>query len=107
MNHIKNLSNLKNNYLGIRHGQSLANQEGIIISDPANGVGNYGLTKEGQNQVRLSVQGHLESSRASTLKLNTNTLIIHSDFKRAHETAKLVHEPVSYTHLTLPTIYSV
>jgi len=88
MNHIEQLSNLKNRYYAMRHGQSMANCEGIIVSKPVNGVNDYGLSEEGRNQVKRSVEDHLQ---LNTNHLNTDTLIFCSDFKRTCETAKQAH----------------
>lgn len=74
---------LKNTYYAFRHGQSRANVEGIIISDPAVGTVEYGLTEEGRRQVFSSVS---ESS------FNAGTLIFSSDFRRARETAQIIQQ---------------
>lgn len=75
---------LRNKYYLMRHGRSLANEEGIIISDPANGCPGYGLSGAGREQIRNSVEncGFLDSG----------TLIYCSDFLRTIETAALVAE---------------
>ncbi len=73
---------LRNSYFTFRHGQSRANVEGIIISDPAVGTVDYGLTEEGRRQVRESV--------AAAPDFDADTLIFSSDFRRARETAEIV-----------------
>lgn len=78
---------LQNQYFIIRHGESMANVAGLIVSAPENGVDQYGLSVEGQQQVRDSV---LREDR-----LNGTTLIISSDFKRTQETASIVYEALS------------
>ena len=42
MNHLSDLDCLANRYFVLRHGHSLANEEGIIVSHPDHGVGGYG-----------------------------------------------------------------
>jgi broad specificity phosphatase PhoE len=68
----------------MRHGQSLANFEQIIVSHPQNGVDNYGLSGLGMRQVKNSVQ--------SEPRLDSDLLIVSSDFKRARESAEITHE---------------
>ena len=77
---MKQLSNI---YYAFRHGQSRANVEGIIISDPAVGTVEYGLTKTGREQVRESVEAS---------GFNGSELIVASDFRRARETAEIIGE---------------
>lgn len=86
MNHLLNLSTLKNQYYVMRHGQSLANVEGLIVSTPENGVPNYGLSDAGRNQVTQSIRNE---------KLKNSVKIISSDFKRAHESAKIAHKLIA------------
>lgn len=75
---------LKNRYYAVRHGESLANVAGIIVSDPAVGTRGYGLSTDGRAQVRNSIQ--LSSG------LDESTLIISSDFLRTAETAEIIRE---------------
>ncbi len=72
--------NLKNSYYLMRHGRSLANEEGIIISTPENGCIGWGLAEEGRNQIRRSLENQSV--------LNERTLIYCSDFKRTRESAE-------------------
>lgn len=83
MNHLAKLDGLNNRYFVMRHGQSMANIEGLIVSKPENGMLAYGLSDEGREQVRKS----LLSDEWLNLKLDPAIRIICSDFKRAHETA--------------------
>ncbi|MGB1258084.1 MAG: histidine phosphatase family protein [Thiolinea sp.] len=69
----------------MRHGESQANQQGLIVSAPSNGINGYGLSEHGQHQVRQSVQQALEQGF-------TPTRILSSDFKRAQETAQLAQQ---------------
>ncbi|CAM9180077.1 unnamed protein product [Chrysoparadoxa australica] len=78
------LPTLKNRYFALRHGQSMANLEGIISSDPAIGTTIHGLTSSGKAQARSAATGLIESvGREDIDKL----LFVSSDFTRAIETA--------------------
>lgn len=79
------MQTLQNNYYAMRHGQSKANVEGIIISDPAVGTTQYGLTEVGKQQAEQSI---------TAADFDQNTIIVSSDFKRAIETAKIVHQHI-------------
>ncbi len=76
------LPRLRNHYYVMRHGQSLANSSGIIVSHPQNGLGNYGLSDSGRQQVNNAI---------GLSSLNSETRVFSSDFKRAVETADIVH----------------
>ena len=84
MNHLLRCQRLNNRYFVIRHGNSLANQQGIIVSHPRNGVSGYGLSETGRLQVIESV------GRDS--QLDAATIIVSSDFRRARETAGIIHD---------------
>ena len=75
---------LRNRYLAMRHGHSLANEQGIIVSHPDNGCHGYGLSEPGKTQVETSM-------RRNSL-LDAQTLIVTSDFKRALESAQIVQK---------------
>ena len=81
MNHLDKIERLGNRYFAMRHGHSLANQQGLIVSDPANGCRGYGLSGQGQTQ--------LESSFRQIDSLDASTRIISSDFRRAIESAEI------------------
>ena len=81
-NHLLALASLANRYHAMRHGHSRANQQGIIVSDPANGCRGFGLSALGQGQVRETL--------GSCDWLRPETVIVSSDFTRARETAELV-----------------
>ncbi|MFA9418888.1 MAG: histidine phosphatase family protein [Gammaproteobacteria bacterium] len=84
MNHLLPLKHLSNRYFAMRHGQSLANLQQVIVSDPQNGIDDYGLSEQGMVQVRESVR------RDSVL--DSDLLIVSSDFRRARESAEIAHE---------------
>ncbi len=68
----------------MRHGHSLANQQGIIVSHPDNGCSGYGLSDEGRGQVQASL--HQDTG------LDATTIIVCSDFSRAVETAAIARQ---------------
>jgi probable phosphoglycerate mutase len=75
---------MKNTYYAFRHGQSRANVEGIIISDPTIGTVEYGLTEEGRRQVQASL--------AAATMFGADAILVSSDFRRARETAEIIRE---------------
>ena len=83
------LNNLNNHYYVMRHGQSLANVEGLIVSQPENGLKRYGLSETGRQQVKAGI---------ANSALGTSTRIFASDFKRTRETAELVHSLLACEH---------
>lgn len=79
----------------MRHGQSLANEQGIIVSDPVNGVlEEYGLSAVGRQQAEKSAQDS---------DLNQDTLIYTSDFSRAHQTAEIVRRVIGANNVVIAT----
>ncbi len=73
---------LHNTYLCMRHAQSTANEEHIIISNPETGISKYGLTQEGERQVLQAIVTNKE--------IQNITHIYTSDFLRAYQTAIIV-----------------
>ncbi|RBP48456.1 histidine phosphatase family protein [Arenicella xantha] len=73
---------MRNRYTLMRHGESLANRKGLIISAPHNALHGYGLTARGADQV---------INTAVKSRANSDTLIVSSDYLRARETAEIVH----------------
>lgn len=86
MNNLKNIAALHNHYFVMRHGQSKANLQGIIISHPENGTKpDYALTDLGRQQAKKSAEEYT---------LTDKTIIYSSDFSRANETANIVRETI-------------
>lgn len=83
LNHLVKLEHLCNRYFVMRHGHSLANLQGIIVSHPEHGIDDYGLSEQGVLQVN-------ETGKV-VVELDQNSLIISSDFKRARESAEIMH----------------
>lgn len=84
MNHLLEIDHLHNRYFIMRHGHSLANEQGIIVSHPENGRPGYGLSETGRLQVEQSLR------RQSWL--DQETRILCSDFLRARESADLAFD---------------
>jgi len=74
-----------NRYFLMRHGESLANRQGLIVSKPENALHDYGLTTRGAEQVLRA---------ALSTRLKRDTLIITSDYKRALETAEIMRSVI-------------
>ena len=68
----------------MRHGESLANQRGIIVSHACNAMDEFGLTPRGAQQ---AANAALASSLDKTL--DQATIIFSSDYRRARETAEI------------------
>ena len=82
MNHLSGVDRLANRFSVMRHGQSKANERGIIVSRIENDRhGDYGLSGLGRQQA-------LAAARACGLP--GNTVICSSDFSRARQTAEVV-----------------
>lgn len=71
----------RNCYLLMRHGHSLANEQGVIISSPERGLGAFGLSAMGEQQL-VEVVGDWQRP--------VPTRVLHSDFLRTTQTAQRV-----------------
>jgi probable phosphoglycerate mutase len=82
MNHLSGTGRLANRYRVMRHGQSKANEAGVIVSKIENDRrGDYGLSDLGLRQARAA---------ADACGLPAGTVICSSDFSRARQTAEIV-----------------
>lgn len=81
LNYLLEIDRLSNRYYAMRHGHSIANQQGIIVSHPDNGRDRFGLSELGRAQVKESLQNFG--------LLDVNTIIVSSDFSRARESAEI------------------
>lgn len=88
-NKLKSIRQLRNQFFVMRHGHSLANQQGLVVSDPRNGVAEFGLSERGKSQVRISLE--------NDSFLDAQTHIFCSDFKRALDTAEIVQSQLDCT----------
>jgi glucosyl-3-phosphoglycerate phosphatase len=84
MNYLKDISILKNRYFIIRHGESQANIEKKIISNPIIGKVKYGLTNKGRDQILQSIK--------MCSDLDQDIIVFCSDFLRTKESAMIVKE---------------
>ena len=84
MNNLESLRGLKNRYFALRHGESMPNVLGIIISNPNEGIEKFGLSEKGKIQVR-------EAAIRNNV-LDNKTIIYSSDFLRTKETAEIFKE---------------
>lgn len=87
MNHLSSLDRLANRYFAMRHGHSVANRQGIVVSHPDNGCAGFGLSEQGVAQVQASLQRDNQ--------LDDSTIIVSSDFSRALETAAMVQRALA------------
>jgi broad specificity phosphatase PhoE len=82
MNHLSGVDRLANRFSVMRHGQSMANAAGIIVSCLENDRrGDYGLSELGREQALAAARG---------CGLPGDTVICSSDFSRARQTAQIV-----------------
>lgn len=78
---------MKNQYFGMRHGQSKANVAELIVSSTAGLLEDFTLTKEGEEQVEKS----LFTAKIKGL-LDTETVVYSSPFSRAKRSAELARD---------------
>ena len=85
---------LRNIFLVLRHGHSVANQQGLIVSDPEVGIDDFGLSGRGNDEVRSIAEEEIG-------QLRDVSRIYASDFLRSRQTAAIVSEvlgvPVEYS----------
>ena len=84
---------MPNQYYVMRHGESSSNRQGIIVSKPCNARHYFGLTNKGAEQVMQS---------ATYTRLGPDTIVISSDYRRAVETAEILHDIIC---LNTPLIF--
>ena len=85
------LEYLHHNFYALRHGQSLANVEGIISSDPAVACTEHGLSAIGTEQAQRAAQAVCDEALRTGVE---GVAIISSDFRRAWQTAQAVRAGV-------------
>jgi len=69
----------------MRHGESIANLKGLIVSSPEQALAGFGLTGRGSHQV---------THAALNTRLDRETIIVSSDYRRALETAEIVQSVI-------------
>jgi GrpB-like predicted nucleotidyltransferase (UPF0157 family) len=93
VNHLTGVTELRNRYFLMRHGQSKANVAKVIVSSLATDQnGDYGLTARGREQALTA---------AVKSGLPHDTVIFASGFARARETAEIVRERVGAPRVTV------
>lgn len=77
---------LQNRYYAMRHGQSRANQQELIVSHPQHGkLDIYGLSKQGEQEVLRA---------ATVARLSSRAIIYSSDFSRARQSAEIISDVI-------------
>jgi probable phosphoglycerate mutase len=93
VNHLTGVTELRNRYFLMRHGQSKANAAKVIVSSlAADRNGDFGLTARGRGQALTA---------AAKSGLPPDTVIFASGFARARETAEIVRERVGAPRVTV------
>jgi probable phosphoglycerate mutase len=93
MNHLTGTERLVNRYHVMRHGQSKANEAGVIVSRiETDRSGDWGLSEAGRGQALAAAQ---------RCGLPADTVICSSDFSRARQTAEIVRAQLGAAEVTL------
>jgi probable phosphoglycerate mutase len=93
MNHLSGADRLANRYRVMRHGQSKANEAGVIVAAiESDRRGDYGLSEAGLRQARAA---------ADACGLPADTVICSSDFARARQTAEIVRARIGAAEVTV------
>ncbi|KAM7470979.1 hypothetical protein LguiA_009162 [Lonicera macranthoides] len=81
---------LRNRYWVLRHGKSIPNEKGLIVSSMENGtLEEYKLASDGVNQAQLAGESFVKELKESDIKLE-NVRICYSPFSRTRHTAEVV-----------------
>jgi len=92
-NGLQHAHQLRTSFIALRHGQSLANEQGIISSRPDVSTIEHGLTNEGKKQAKaagIQILEKLNSYKESSPDKFRGVAILSSDYMRAKETAEIV-----------------
>ncbi|MGH3247780.1 MAG: histidine phosphatase family protein [Trebonia sp.] len=93
MNHLSRAERLANRYRVMRHGQSKANEAGVIVSRiESDRRGDWGLSELGRRQALAA---------AAQCDLPTDTVVCSSDFSRARETAEIIRAHLGGPEVTI------
>eukprot|EP00041_Stephanoeca_diplocostata_P019224 m.411160 g.411160 ORF g.411160 m.411160 type:complete len:212 (-) comp21247_c0_seq13:398-1033(-) len=98
---------LKNRYILLRHGQSIANVQDLIVSNPENGIPDYGLSEKGKREAEQAAT--LIAALVQDVNTNTqapshyphNVSFVTSDFLRTKETTDIVTSKMSYADVSV------
>ncbi|PNX75274.1 phosphoglycerate mutase-like protein [Trifolium pratense] len=81
---------LKNKYWVLRHGKSIPNERGLVVSSMENGIrSEFQLAPDGVNQAQLAANSFLKELEANNIPL-ANVRICYSPFSRTTHTANVV-----------------
>uniref|UniRef100_A0A5B7C1K9 Uncharacterized protein n=1 Tax=Davidia involucrata TaxID=16924 RepID=A0A5B7C1K9_DAVIN len=81
---------LRNRYWVLRHGKSIPNERGLIVSSMENGtLEDYKLASEGVNQARLAGESFQKELKENNIPFE-NVRICYSPFSRTSHTAEVV-----------------
>ncbi|KAL9820294.1 putative histidine phosphatase superfamily, clade-1 [Arabidopsis thaliana] len=81
-----------NRYWVLRHGKSIPNERGLVVSSMENGVlPEYQLAPDGVAQARLAGESFLQQLKESNIELD-KVRICYSPFSRTTHTARVVAE---------------
>ncbi|KAL6011912.1 hypothetical protein ACLOJK_002378 [Asimina triloba] len=81
---------LRNRYWVLRHGKSIPNERGLIVSSMENGtLPEYALASEGISQAKSAGELFMAELKASNIPLE-NVRICYSPFSRTRHTAEVV-----------------
>jgi broad specificity phosphatase PhoE len=93
MNYLSGTERLANRYHAMRHGQSKANEAGVIVSRiETDRSGDWGLSELGRGQALAT---------AERCGLPADTVICSSDFSRARQTAEIVRARLGAPAVTI------
>jgi probable phosphoglycerate mutase len=90
-NHLRDMPTLNNDYCVLRHGQSMANVENIISSNPGIATRQHGLSPLGRQQAQQAGKHVVAYYQANNYD---GILILSSDYRRAKETAEYVQTSI-------------
>jgi probable phosphoglycerate mutase len=97
---------LTQSYYALRHGQSLANVEKIISSDPQISTVQHGLSDMGKNQATKAGEMFMEDYHNTANDDYEGVAIFSSDFTRARETASIFAKALSSSQSPQIPIYN-
>ena len=104
-NHLEHVPSLQNEYIAVRHGQSMANVAKIIASNPDIACYKYGLSEMGQMQAKQAGRDVVHHYQRSLLehpsKKKRGILVITSDLLRAKQTADCIAEAIQEAGIPL------
>ncbi|KAG7975691.1 hypothetical protein I3843_06G112000 [Carya illinoinensis] len=83
-------SSMRNRYWVLRHGKSIPNERGLIVSSMENGTSaEFQLASNGVKQAELAGKSFLKALKENSVQLE-NVRIVYSPFSRTTHTAKVV-----------------